>query len=306
MSRESDMMKGTKTSSFGSSKRENHDSTIFYSSKLYEEINFIQNASGLENPLPKQLENTIFNQDAKNMDLLPDECVHLVVTSPGYNVGKDYDENLSLSDYLEMLSDVFSECYRVLVDGGRMVVNIANVGRKPYIALHSHIINIMQNIGFQMRGEIIWDKGASAGSSTAWGSWMSPSNPVMRDVHEYLLVFNKGGFTRKNQFKPKTITRDEFLDYTKSVWTFNTISAKKVGHPAPFPIELPYRCIQLYTYGDEVVLDPFMGSGTTAIAALNTNRRFIGFEINENYYELSVDRIETWKLEKYHKKVLKD
>ena len=143
-----------------------------------------------------------------------------------------------------------------------------------------------------MRGEVIWDKGASAAASTAWGSWRSASNPTLRDVHEYILVFSKGSFRRMNHHKrANTITRDEFLEYTRSVWSFGAESARKIGHPAPFPVELPYRLIQLYTYAGEVVLDPFMGSGQTAIAALKAGRHYAGYEVDEGYAELAEKRI---------------
>jgi len=142
-----------------------------------------------------------------------------------------------------------------------------------------------------MRGEIIWDKAASAGASTAWGSWMSASNPAMRDVHEYILVFSKGEMQRRGKGKRSTISREEFLKYTKSVWSFPTESATRVGHPAPFPVELPYRLIQLYTFEGDVVLDPFCGSGTTCVAALMTNRHYIGFDNNEEYVKLARERI---------------
>jgi site-specific DNA-methyltransferase (adenine-specific) len=154
------------------------------------------------------------------------------------------------------------------------------------------------DLGFLMRGEIIWNKAASASTSTAWGSWLSASNPILRDTHEYILVFSKGTFKReKIEGRESTISKEEFPEFTKSVWAFTSESAKKVGHPAPFPVELPYRLIQLYTYSNEVVLDPFMGSGQTALAALKSGRRFVGFELNEEYLELAKNRIENRKQE---------
>jgi site-specific DNA-methyltransferase (adenine-specific) len=215
-----------------------------------------------------------------------------MVTSPPYNVGKDYDEDYSLEEYLAFLQRVWREVHRVLVPGGRACVNIANLGRKPYIPLHSFIIQGMVELGFLMRGEIIWNKAASAAGSTAWGSWKSPANPTLRDVHEYILIFSKGAFKRKNLHKRQaTINREEFLEYTKSIWTFPAVSARKVGHPAPFPVELPLRLIQLYTYEGEVVLDPFMGSGQAAIATLQGERRYVGYEIEQRYCRLAGRRI---------------
>jgi site-specific DNA-methyltransferase (adenine-specific) len=156
----------------------------------------------------------------------------------------------------------------------------------------------MIDYGFLMRGEIIWDKAASASTSTAWGSWQSASNPTLRDTHEYILVFSKGTFKReKIEGRESTISKEEFLEFTKSVWDFASESARKVGHPAPFPVELPYRLIQLYTYSNEIVLDPFMGSGQTALAALKTGRHFVGYELNEEYLQLAKSRIENRKQE---------
>ena len=223
---------------------------------------------------------------------LPDASVHLMVTSPPYNVGKDYDEDLSLAEYSAFLKRVWAETYRVLVPGGRACINAANLGRKPYIPLHAMLIADLLDLGFLMRGEIIWDKAASASSSTAWGSWQSASNPTLRDTHEYILVFSKGSFRReKVDGRESTISKEEFLESTKSVWTFGAESARKIGHPAPYPVELPYRLIQLYTFSGEVALDPFMGSGQTALAALKAGRHFVGYEVNEEYLKLAEKRI---------------
>jgi site-specific DNA-methyltransferase (adenine-specific) len=217
-----------------------------------------------------------------------------LVTSPPYNVGKEYDKDLGLDEYFEMLYNVFSETHRVLVNGGRACINIANVGRKPYIPYHKFVIDQMLDVGFFMRGEIIWNKAAGAGSSTAWGSWSSASNPALRDIHEYILVFSKGKFSRKRKNKKDTITAERFLEFTKSIWLFQPESAKKVGHPAPFPVELPSRCIQLYTFKDEVVLDPFCGVGTTAIASLMTNRHFVCLDNNYEYVKKAKKRLNAY------------
>jgi site-specific DNA-methyltransferase (adenine-specific) len=283
----------TKTSSFGSPGRINHDSTPFYSSRLYEGLPKEEKIKYVENPIPPNLLDKIFCKTSENMEELPDNSVHLMVTSPPYNVGKEYDQNLTLEEYREFLRRVWREVKRVLVPGGRACINIANLGRKPYIPLHCFIIEDMLDLGFLMRGEIIWNKGASGSPSTAWGTWLSARNPILRDVHEYILVFSKGMFTRKTATKRKsTISREEFLEFTKSVWTFPAEPATKIGHPAPFPLELPYRLIQLYTFEEEIVLDPFMGSGQTAIAALKSGRHFVGYEIEEQYVRLAQKRIE--------------
>src|SRR3990172_1141013 len=234
--------KTTKTSSFGSPGRAGHDSSAFYAGKLYENQPQGQDLTYKENLIPPESLDRVFCQSSERMSELPDYSIHLMVTSPPYNVGKDYDKDLSMVDYLAFLEQVWKETQRVLVPGGRMCINLANLGRKPYIPLHSFVIRDMLDLGYLMRGEIIWDKGASASSSTAWGSWRSSSNPTLRDVHEYILVFSKGNFKRESlEGRKDTITRDEFLEFTKSIWGFKSESARKVGHPAPFPVELPYR-----------------------------------------------------------------
>ena len=287
---------GTQTSSFGAPGRINHDSSKFYNSKLYEGLNKgLNNRKDIEyveNLINPKNINKVFCKSSETMTELPDNSVHLMVTSPPYNVGKEYDKNLSLKEYRELLKRVFRETHRVLVPGGRACINIANLGRKPYLPLHSYIIEDMHNIGFLMRGELLWDKGSSASPSTAWGTYLKANNPVLRDIHEYILVFCKDTFTRSNlNKKESTISKEEFLEFTKSVWKFAAERATKVGHPAPFPIELPYRLIQLYTFEGDVVLDPFVGSGTTCIAALKTNRKYVAYDIDKKYCDLAERRI---------------
>ena len=291
---------GTESSSFGTSGRINHDSSKFYDSKLYKSLETTHQVEKNINLFPKNLFNKTIFGSSENMEIIPDNSLHLMITSPPYNVSKEYDKDLSLEEYLTLLKNVFQETYRVLVNGGRACINIANLGRKPYIPLSDSISKIMIEIGFQMRGEIIWNKSASASPSTAWGSWMSASNPTLRDVHEYILVFSKGDYKREQtkeekEIKKNTILKEDFLEWTKSIWTFNAESAKKIGHPAPFPIELPYRLIQLYSFTNDIILDPFMGSGTTGIAALKCNRKYIGFEINNEYIYLAKQRAKEYE-----------
>lgn len=285
------VMNGTQTSAFGVSQRINHNSEKFYASKLYSAYKQSEVAEYKENPISEKFLNKIFCKSSEAMSELPDESVHLMVTSPPYNVGKEYDADLSLEDYLTLLRNVLKETRRVLVTGGRVCINIANVGRKPYIPFHSYIIRIMDELDFLMRGEIIWDKSASSGTSTAWGSWQSAANPILRDVHEYILIFSKGSYSRQKNGKPDTIEKDEFLEYTKSIWSFSAVSARKIGHPAPFPVELPLRLIKLYTFEGDIVLDPFMGSGQTALAAIKAGRNYEGYELNKEYCNLAQERI---------------
>ena len=287
--------KKTKTSSFGVSGRVSHDATPFYSRKLYKDNNIQKPCQKdlNENEIPRKFLDKVILGDAREvLKKLPDRCIHLMVTSPPYNVGKEYDEDLTLEEYLAFIEEVMREVYRVLVWGGRVCFNVANVGRKPYIPLHAYLIQRFEKVGFLFRGEIIWDKGESiSGASTAWGSWKSAVNPILRDQHEYIIVLSKGSFKRERGSKADTITREEFLELTRSVWRFPPESAKKVKHPAPFPEELPYRCIQLYTFKGDVVLDPFAGSGTTCIAALKTRRHFIGIDIEKKYVDMANKRI---------------
>lgn len=283
---------GTKTSSFGIPGRINHDSSEFYNSKLYaDQKNLKKSIVYKEKKIPPDKLNQIYCKSSELMNEIPNDSVHLMITSPPYNVKKEYDEDMSLEEYRELLCKVFLETYKKLVTGGRACINIANLGRKPYIPLHSYIIEDMIKIGFLMRGEIIWDKAASASPSTAWGSWMSASNPVLRDTHEYILVFSKDSFSRKSKEKQNTITKEQFLEWTKSVWTFPAVSARSIGHPAPFPEELPYRLIQLYSFKGDVILDPFCGSGTTCLAAVKNERYYVGYDIKPEYVKLANNRI---------------
>ena len=240
--------------------------------------------------------------DARELPLLSGS-VDLIAFSPPYNVCKEYggihdSDRLDMSDYRKLLSRVAGECWRVLRIGGRVCVNIANTGRNPYLALNAAVSLVFGREGLELRGEIIWDKGASVGTSTAWGSWCSPSNPCLRDVHEYILVFHKGSprlttpITSTSAASCHTISAEDFTAWTKSIWRFPTESAKRIGHPSPFPVELPRRLIELYSYPGTVVLDPMCGSGTTLVAAKMLGRRWIGFDIVPEYVELAKERLD--------------
>ena len=281
----------TETSRFGAPARICHDASRFYKSRLYEDVNEEQRTLPKEFVLAQEKCNKIFCKSSEYMNELPDGCIHLMITSPPYNASKAYDRDLNLDEYLSMLRNVWLETYRVLVPGGRACVNVANLGRKPYIPLHSFIIEEMLNVGFLMRGELIWNKSSSSSKSTAWGSWCSASNPVLRDIHEYILVFSKDTFKRDRNGKENSLEKDDFLEWTKSVWYFPTVPARRVGHPAPFPEELPKRLIHLYSYVGDVVLDPFVGSGTTCLAAKNLSRSYIGYDISKEYVELALSRL---------------
>jgi len=282
---------GTTTSSFGSPGRINHDSSQFYNSRLYEGLITDEKIKHIENKISPELLNKHLCHSSEKMSELPDNSIHLMITSPPYNVTKEYDDNLNLEEYLVLLKNVWKETYRVLVPGGRACINVANLGRKPYLPLHSYIIKDMHEIGFMMRGEIIWNKASSASPSTAWGSWLSAANPVLRDIHEYILIFSKDSFSHVSKGKDSTISKEEFLEWTKSVWTFPAVSAKKIGHPAPFPEELPNRLIKLYSFKHDVILDPFLGSGTTSLSAIKNGRSYVGYDTNKKYVELADKRV---------------
>lgn len=284
--------KNTQTSSFGSPGRIGHDASAFYAGKIYQGLTQDKKVEYVENPIPENVLDRILCKSAEDMSELPDSSVHLMVTSPPYNVGKEYDKDQTLDEYLAFLGRVWMQVKRVLVPGGRLCINVANLGRKPYIPLHAMLVPGLLELGFLMRGEIIWNKGSSASPSTAWGSWKSASNSTLRDMHEYILIFCKDTFKRPNpDDRGSTISRDDFLEFTKSVWTFPTESARNIGHPAPFPLELPRRLVELYTFAGEVILDPFMGSGQTALAAMQTGRHYVGYEIDEKYVALAEKRI---------------
>ncbi|MEZ4860172.1 MAG: site-specific DNA-methyltransferase [Caldilineaceae bacterium] len=285
----------TQTSSFGTSKRERHDSSAFYERNLYSTF-FREPASakGLAVAMPELAgwANDIYPQSSTDMNNIPDNSVALAFTSPPYNVGKEYDDDMGFEEYLALIRAVGKEVYRVLRPGGRYVINIANLGRKPYIPLHSFFYGIhAEEIGFLPMGEIIWQKGRGASGSCAWGSWQSAKAPRLRDLHEYLLVFAKQSYSRPDKGE-STIGRDEFMAATLSIWDIAPESAKRVGHPAPFPVELASRVIELYSYLGDVVLDPFLGSGTTCVAAKQLGRNYVGFDISEEYCHLSKERIE--------------
>ena len=232
--------------------------------------------------------------------------VALVVTSPPYFAGKEYEAlgaggvPASYLEYLELLEAVFSECTRVLEPGGRIAVNVANLGRRPYRSLSGDVTQLLSDLGLLLRGEIVWWKGRAAGGSCAWGTFQQPANPVLRDVTERVIVASKGRFDRalrpaeraaRGLPSRSTITRDEFLDATTDLWEIPPESASRVGHPAPYPVELPQRLIELYTYEGDVVLDPFMGAGSTGVAAVRCRRRFLGFETDAGYVDRALERI---------------
>ena len=291
---------GTSTSSFGVGKRESHDSTDFYARFAAPEVSDDDTLGE-----PGELD-VIHVGDARDMAAVPDASVALVVTSPPYFAGKEYETALGEGhvpgdylDYLAMLRDVLAECVRTLEPGGRIAVNVANLGRRPYRSLAADVTTILQDdLRLLLRGEVIWQKQRGASGSCAWGSYQSPANPVLRDTTERVIIASKGRFDRVGRGSAgpgepgvATIPGDEFMEATLDVWEIPAESATRVGHPAPFPVALVERCIQLFTYGGDVVLDPFMGSGTTAVAAVNTDRHYIGYDTDPDYVRQARERV---------------
>jgi DNA modification methylase len=291
----------TSTANFGSGRRESHDASAFYDRFVAPEIS----TETTINP-PAELD-VIYQEDARTMTKVVSNSVALVVTSPPYFAGKQYEEDLGVGgvpadyfEYLELLYSVFAECKRVLEPGGRIAVNVANLGRRPYRSLSGDVAEILQDLGLLLRGEVVWWKGRAAGGSCAWGTFQRPSNPVLRDITERVVIASKGRFDRaltpSQRFdrglpSTATISRDEFMEATTDLWEISPESATRVGHPAPFPVELPNRLIELYTYVGDVVLDPFMGSGSTAVAAVRTQRHYLGFDTDPDYVTIAKRRI---------------
>jgi len=247
----------------------------------------------IENKIPPSRIDRVYHKSSESMGEIPDSSIHLMITSPPYNVRMSYEEDLSLEEWRGLMQRVFQETHNKLVTGGRACVNVSSLGRKPTIPLHRYIMEDMQAIGYLLRGEIIWSKGRgyASASDTAWGSWMSASNPVLRDAHEYIMVFSKDTFQRDGVGRQSTIQRQDFLEWTRSVWQFPIVHSKTVGHPAPFPRDLPYRLIQLYSFKGDVVLDPFCGSGTTCLVAKSCDRHYIGYDVVEKYVQMAQQRL---------------
>jgi site-specific DNA-methyltransferase (adenine-specific) len=295
--------RSTSTSNFGAGRRESHDSTPFYDRFRPPELSDDNHV-----PPPADVADPFVCGDARRMEAIGDGTVALVVTSPPYFAGKQYEEELerdgvpsSYLEYLTLLTDVFAQCVRKLEPGGRIAVNVANLGRKPYRSLSADVIRILEHeLGLLLRGELIWQKAQGATGSCAWGSFRSAANPVLRDLTERVIVASKGRFDRAKAVKQRkaeglphqsTLMTDDFMALTLDLWDIPPESARRVGHPAPFPVELPEQLIRLYTFADDLVLDPFMGSGSALVAAARLGRRYIGYDVDPDYVETARHRV---------------
>jgi DNA modification methylase len=292
----------TSTSAFGVSRRESHDAGGFYR-------RFTPPTVSTESEVADwRAVDKLMVGDARQMKEVPDASVALVVTSPPYFAGKEYEEALggaipgTYLEYLQLIRDVLGECVKKLEPGGRLAVNVANLGRRPYRSLSADVIGILQDdLGLLLRGEIIWVKQRGSSGSCAWGSFQQPANPVLRDLTERVIVASKGRFDRALPIRERarrglpwesSMTRDDFMEDTLDLWEIPPESATRVGHPAPFPVELAARLIELYTYRGDLVLDPFAGSGSTAVAAVASGRHYAGYDLDPSYVRLGEDRVE--------------
>ncbi|MDX1449277.1 MAG: site-specific DNA-methyltransferase [Acidimicrobiia bacterium] len=291
----------TRTSSFGSSRRESHDATAFY-----DRFDPPRISKDTDVHWEKAIDRVVLG-DARSMSEVPSNSVALVVTSPPYFAGKEYEEDMgkghvpaSYQAYLAGLEEVFAESVRTLEPGGRIAVNVANLGRRPYRSLAGDVARIFERLGLLLRGEVVWVKARGASGSTAWGTFQRPANPVLRDLTERIVIASKGRFDRALSVRQRAeagyphvsdIWRDEFMEATTDVWEIPSESATRVNHPAPFPVELPRRLIELFTYRGDLVLDPYLGSGTTAVAAVQSGRHYVGYEIDPDYHARALERI---------------
>lgn len=236
----------------------------------------------------------LYNNDFITVDLSKyKDSVDLIVTSPPYNVAIEYGrhkDDVSYEEYLEFTEKWLKKALILLKEGGRLCLNIPldknKNGLKP---VYADIVKVARDVGFGYQSTIVWNE-QNISRRTAWGSWLSASAPYVIAPVEMIVLLYKGHWKRKEKGE-STITRDEFIEWTNGVWTFPGESKKRVGHPAPFPLELPRRCIRMFSYKGDIVLDPFVGSGTTLIAAFIEGRKGIGIELDSKYVRLAIERI---------------
>ncbi|MCS7092288.1 MAG: site-specific DNA-methyltransferase [Patescibacteria group bacterium] len=236
----------------------------------------------------------IYKDNILNISAIPQNSIDLIVTSPPYNVDIHYNshsDNLSYDEYLQFTEKWIRKCLELAKDDGRFCLNIPldkNKGGQQ--SVYADITTIAKDLGWKYHSTIIWNEG-NISRRTAWGSFMSASAPYVIAPVETIVVFYKKNWKKISGSRKSDITKKEFMDWTNGIWTFGGESKKRVGHPAPFPIELPRRCIKLFSFVGDTVLDPFLGSGTTLIAAYLNNRKGIGVDVDEGYCNLAIKRL---------------
>lgn len=239
----------------------------------------------------------IINDDFLTTDLIPEGGIDLIVTSPPYNVDVRYEsfqDDAPYDEYLEFTEKWLRKAIKLLKPDGRMCLNIPldksrGRGEEGFQSVYSDVLQIAKGVGWKYFSTIVWNE-SNISRRTAWGSWLSASAPYVIAPVEMIVVLYKERW-RKTRLGASDITRDEFIKWTNGLWSFCGESKKRVGHPAPFPLELPMRCIKLFSFVDDLVLDPFLGSGTTLVACMLTNRRGIGVEIDRNYCGIARKRL---------------
>ncbi len=252
------------------------------------------NFSIKNNDIPKAYENKIICGDSLNiLKKIPDNCIDLVFTSPPYNFGLDYSDNADdhhWEKYFERLFAIFDETIRVLKYGGRIIINIQPLF-SDYIPSHHIISNYFLNKKMIWKGEILWEKNNYNCKYTAWGSWKSPSSPYLKYTWEYLEIFSKGDLKHPGKKENIDITAEEFKKFVIAKWSIAPErKMKNYGHPAMFPENLVYRALKLFSFKNDVILDPFNGVGTTTAVAKKLNRRYIGIDISEKYCAIAKKR----------------
>jgi DNA modification methylase len=248
------------------------------------------------NELPTEYENKIICNDSETvLKKLPDNCIDIVFTSPPYNFGLEYaqtQDDHAWNMYFDKLFSVFNECIRVLKYGGRIIVNVQPL-YSDYIPTHHLISNYFIQKKLIWKTEIIWEKNNYSAKFSSWGSWKSPSSPYLKGTWEYLEVFCKGSLKKEGNKEDIDITEEEFKEWVNAKWSIAPErNMQKYGHPAMFPEELAKRVIKLFSYKNDIILDPFNGAGTTSYVAKILQRRFLGIDISEKYCEVARQRIE--------------